>query len=149
MIRFARKREPTNPGSPIRTTYELRFSPKTGALELFEKGKENFQEQVQSYAESCDLSVIIRRINAGEVDLLSVNMGSYGDFSTLAMTPHQVFQMRIDAKNTWSNLSADQQAVFGDFETFASTAGSEEWFKNLGVEFKDQQVNEEKENIDA
>lgn len=138
MIRFARERKYTNPGSGIRTTYELRFSPVTGAQELFEKGKEDFQAQIQSYAESCDLSVIIRRINAGETDLLSMNLGSYGDFTGVPDNSQELFQARIDAKNTWSNLTDEQKAVFGDFDTFAGTAGSEEWFKNLGVEFKEE-----------
>lgn len=138
MIRFARERKYTEAGSGIRTTYELRFSPETGAQELFEKGKEDFQAQIQSHAESCDLSVIIRRVNAGETDLLSVNMGSYGDFTGIPESAHEVFQARIDAKNTWSNLSDEQKAVFGDFDTFAETAGSDEWFKNLGIEMKEE-----------
>ena len=136
MIRFAKERKINNPGSGIRTTYELKFSTKTGALELFEKGKEDFQAQVDSYAESCDLSVIIRRINAGETELLTANMGSYGDFTGLPETQHEIMQLRIDTKNTWSNLSEEQRSLFGDFETFAETAGTDEWYKNLGVEMK-------------
>lgn len=138
MIRFCRERKVTRPGSGIRTTYELKFSSKTGALELFEKGKEDFQSQVESYAESCDLAVIIRRINAGETNLLTANMGAYGDFTFLPETQQEIMQLRIDAKNTWSNLSDDQKSLFGDFETFAETAGSDEWYKNLGVEMKEE-----------
>lgn len=150
MIKFAKKRFFTDPGSPIRTTYELKWSAKTGQQELFEKGKEDFQAEIQSHLESCDINVLIRRINAGETDLLTVNMGQYGDFTGLSMTPHELFQIRIDAKNTWSNLSKEQQALFGDFETFAETAGTDEWFKNLGVEFnenvKTEEVKEEKQD---
>lgn len=147
MMKFAKKRYITNPGSPIRTTYELRWSPKTGAQELYEKGQEDFQAQIQSQLESCDINVLIRRINAGETDLLTVNMGSYGDFTGLPMTAHELFQIRLDAKNTWSNLSKDQQMLFGDFETFAQTAGTDEWFKNLGVEFNENVKNEEVKEV--
>lgn len=137
MIRFAKKRYNTPPGSGVRVTYELRFSPVTGQQELYEKGKEDFQSYIQSFAESCDLSVIIRRVNAGELDLLNTRPGTYGDFTSVPTSTHALFQARIDAVNTWSNLPDEQKSLFGDFETFASTAGTEEWFKNLGVEFKE------------
>lgn len=135
MIKFASKRYLTQPGSGTRVTYELRFSSKTGALELFEKGVEDFQAIIDSFAESCDLSVIAKRIENGEVDLLSANVGSYGDFSCFPDSYHDLLQIRIDAKNTWNNLTKEQQAKFGDFESFASSAGTEDWFNLLGVEF--------------
>lgn len=137
MIKFAKKRYFTPPGAAIRTTYELRISTKTGQPELFEKGKEDFNDYIQSFAESCDLKNIIRRINAGELDLLNARPGTYGDFLGAPEYMQAAMNARIDAKNTWSNLSKEQQAMFGSFEEFCATAGSFEWLKNLGVEFKE------------
>lgn len=133
MITFA-KRFITPAGSPFRPVYKLKFSGKTGTEELFKTGKEDFQEFIDSFAESCDLSVIISRVNAGEVDLLSARIGSYGDFRQVPATKAEMMQSMIDSKKIWDSLSDNQRAEFEDFSDFAGSAGSEDWFKKLGYD---------------
>lgn len=140
MIKFATKRYTTPTGSPIRTTYRLEVSSVTGQPELVVKGKEDFNGYIQSFAESCDITNIIRRINAGELDLLNASPGVYGDFSSVPQSMQEAMQMRIDAKNTWSNLTDEQRDMFGSFEEFCETAGSEDWFKKFGVELNESEV---------
>ena len=148
MIRFARERCITPAGSPERTTYELKWSPKTGVQELVEKGKEDWQGMIQSYAESCDLSVIIRRVNAGELDLLNARPGSYGDFTHAPGSIQEVMQATIDAKHTYDSLTDEQKKAFGSFDEFAATAGEKEWFERLGVKFNVEVKEEGAENAD-
>lgn len=133
MIHFA-KRFITPAGSPFRPVYKLKISGKTGAEELVCTGKENFQEYIQSFAESSDLSVIISRVNAGEVDLLTARIGSYGDFRNLPSTKAEMMQSVIDSKQIWDSLTDKQRGEFEDFNEFAGSAGSEDWLKKLGYE---------------
>lgn len=138
MIKFAKKRYITPAGSGIRTTYQLKVSMKTGQPELVVKGKEDWQAYIQSFAESCDITNIIRRINAGELDLLNANPGIYGDFSGVPQNMQEALQIRIDSKNTWANLSDEQRELFGSFDEFCETAGSVDWLKKFGVEIKEE-----------
>ena len=61
----------THSGSPIRPVFKLGVDPDTGAEELYCVGKEDFQEMIDASAESCDLNIIIARVNAGETELLN------------------------------------------------------------------------------
>lgn len=146
MITFA-KRHITPAGSPFRPVYKLKFSGKTGAEELVQTGKENYQEFIQSFAESCDLSVIIARVNAGEVDLLSSRLGSYGDFRNLPQTKAEMLQSVIDSKKIWDSLTDQQRGEFEDFNDFAGTAGSADWIKRLGYDMTTEASVEEKGDV--
>lgn len=146
MIKFA-KRFITPAGSPFRPVYKLKFSGKTGAEELVKTGKENFQESIQAFAESCDLSVIISRVNAGEIDLLSARMGSYGDFRNLPQTKAEMMQSVIDSKQIWDSLTDKQRGEFADFNDFAGTAGSADWLKKLGYDVTTEAAVEEKGDV--
>lgn len=146
MITFA-KRYITPAGSPFRPVYKLKFSGKTGAEELVKTGKENFQEFIQSFAESCDLSVIISRVNAGEFDLLSSCIGSYGDFTKVPQTKAEMLQSVIDSKQIWDSLTDKQRGEFKDFNDFAGTAGSVDWIKKLGYDVTTETTVEEKGDV--
>ena len=148
MIKRKTERFFANSGSPIRTTYELKISTKTGALELFEKGKEDFQSYIESFRESCDLECIIRRIKAGELDLLTAAVGSYGDFTGVPSTMQEALQIGLDAKNTWSGLTADQKDAFGSYDEFLEKAGSAEWLEKFGIKLNETDVKEDAVNAD-
>lgn len=141
-IRFSKGRFPTKTGSPIRITYQLKVSGKNGALELFEKGKEDFQSYIQSFAASCDLETIIRRINAGELDLLNAATGSYGDFTAAPHSMQEALQIGIDAQNTWNGLTDKQREDFGSYEDFLESAGSADWLGKFGIKLNEQEVSE-------
>lgn len=138
-IRFSKGRFPTKPGSPVRITYQLKISMKTGVLELFEKGKEDFQSYIQSFAESCDLENIIRRINAGELDLLNAATGSYGDFTGAPQSMQEALQIRLDAQNTWNGLTDAQREEFGSYTDFLESAGSAEWLGKFGIKVNEEE----------
>lgn len=146
MIKFA-ERHITPAGSPFRPVYKLKFSGKTGAEELERTGKENFQEYIQSFAESCDLSVIISRVHAGEVDLLSARIGSYGDFRNLPQTKAEMMQSVIDSKQIWDSLTDQQRGEFEDFNDFAGSAGSADWLKKLGYDITTEVSIDEKGDV--
>ena len=130
----------THSGSPIRPVFKLGVDPDTGAEELYCVGKEDFQEMIDASAESCDLNIIIARVNAGETELLNQRAGFYGDVSKMPMTLQEIMQTRIDARQMYNNLPDEQKKAM-DFETFMKDAGSVDWLKNLG--FKFEEVKEE------
>ena len=75
----ARDRIFSDPGSPEHITYAGHYDEK-GRVVLEESGRENLYDYIQSYAESCDIHVLMKRYANGDVDALSQKQGFYGDF---------------------------------------------------------------------
>ena len=75
----ARDRVFTDSGSPEHITYAGHYDEK-GRVVLEEAGRENLYDYIQSYAESCDIHVLMKRYANGDVDALSQKQGFYGDF---------------------------------------------------------------------
>lgn len=95
-MRFAEKRFFTESGSPLHVLYSPKVE-KDGSVELVESGVENFQEYIDSFKESTDLSTILARVGAGETELLFKRPGSYGDFTKLPQTYAEALQLQIDS----------------------------------------------------
>lgn len=70
------------PGTKEKIEYIGKYDQK-GHLELVENGKVNTYEQIQADAKSVDIHSIMRRYNAGEVDVLNRVQGFYADVSNL------------------------------------------------------------------
>lgn len=100
-----------------------------------ETGKENYDEFIQSFAPSCDITVIAARVAAGEVELLNKRPGFFGDVSDMPQTLAEILQTRIDAKRMFDNLDSSVQEKFGSFDEFCENAGDLIWLEKLGVKF--------------
>lgn len=123
----------TNPGDPIHVLYAPSVAA-SGDFELKVCGKENTDEIIQSYAESTDIRVILARVAAGEVDLLQQRSGSFGDFTRMPTSLAEALQLQMDSNKLFNSLPVDVRRQFNDSpEQFFAAAGSEEWFKSLGM----------------
>lgn len=120
-------------GSPIKIVYSPVVDEK-GVITLVESGKVNTDEEIQSYAESCDLSIIINRYINGDINALNQRQGMYGDFTNLPKTYAEFLQKQIDAQNTFDKLPNDVKKKFdNDVNQFLASAGSEDWLDKLGL----------------
>lgn len=133
----------SNPGSPIKKKYALQFQ-KDGSLQLKESGQENWQEYIQSFAESTDINTIVTRLAAGDVSVLSKSTGSFGDFTEMPKTLAEFMQLEIDCKNLFDSLPLDVRKEFDmDKNKFLAQAGDIEWFDKV----KDSLTSEMKEKV--
>lgn len=142
MVKFAAKRFFTHHGSKDRATYKVIPSRISNTLEVICTGKEDFQAYIESFKDSTDIEVIIRRINNGELDLLSAQSGTYGDFSNMPTNLQDVYSAGMAARTAYESLSDEQKAEFNGFEEFAATAGSLDWIKKLGYDVEPPKVEE-------
>ena len=115
--------------------YNLVINVRNGAEELKETGKENYDDFIQSFAPSCDISVIAARVAAGEVELLNKRAGFFGDVSEMPQTLAEILQTRIDAKRIYDNLDPEIRDKFDGFDDFCADAGDFPWLEKLGVKF--------------
>ena len=133
MVRFFDNKIVTEPGSPIRVLYKPVVD-KKGNIELEECGKENTQEIIQSYAESCDIQLILQNAMMGDVSGLQKVQGVYGDFTQMPKTYAELLQLQIDAQNAFNSLPTDVKKRFdNDVNKFLMSAGEKDWMEKLGI----------------
>lgn len=131
-MRYADNSFVSDPGSPIHVLYAPKVG-KGGKIELVESGIENTDEIIQSYAESTDIRVILARVANGESDLLNQRNAIFGDFTGFPKTYAEALQLNIDSNRLFESLPKEIKEKFhNDENEFFSSAGTEEWTKNLG-----------------
>ena len=118
-------------GSPVKQLYAPKVG-SDGVIDLVEAGEENIKDYIQSFRDSCDLSVILARVARGETELLYQRPGSYGDFTKMPKTYAEMLQLQIDSKNLFNSLPVDVKDKFGhDSERFLAEAGTKDWFSKI------------------
>lgn len=126
--------------------YKTIYSPKVdeeGRIELIEAGKEDFQEYIDSFRESCDIQQIIRRVEQGDTTVLNQFPAFYGDVTKMPKTYAELLQLQIDSKKAFDSLPLEVKHKFDDDpNVFFATAGSEDWVKKLGIVKEVKEVNE-------
>lgn len=131
MIHYADKRFVSNPGNPIHKLYAPKVT-KTGRVELVCTGTENTDNYINSFREDTDIHEIMKRVKAGQIDLLNRRPGSYGDFTKFPKTFAEALQLQIDSNRLFSGLPDDVRSKFNnDPNVFFAAAGSEDWFKKI------------------
>lgn len=133
MLRIFDHKQVTNPGSPI----HIIFAPvvdKNGNIDLVESGKENTDVMIQSYADSCDISIILANAANGDLSGLNKVKGMYGDFTKCPKTYAEFLQLQIDANGMFDKLPPDVKKNFdNDPNKFLISAGTEEWMNKIGI----------------
>lgn len=144
MIRFFDGTIVSNPGSRFRDIYSP-IVKDTGEIVLEITGKEDFFAYIQSFREMCDFNYIMERIANGEIESIPTRSGFYADVTEMPKTYAEMLQLKINADNAFDRLSPDLKKKFdNDKNKFFAQAGTEEWFKNLGM-IKDEPIKEESE----
>lgn len=133
MIKFADNKIVSNPGSRIHIIYAPEVQ-KDGTVILIESGKEDTDEYIDSFREETEISTIIKRFQGGDVSVINQKQGFYADVTKMPKTYAEMLQLRIDSKKAYDELPTSVKEKFDNDEfKFFATAGSEDWFKKLGV----------------
>lgn len=110
----------SNPGSPVKILYGPEFDEK-GRMNLVEKGRENLYDFIQSFKESVDIHVLLKRFSNGETDVLSKIQGFYGDFSEFPRTYADLLNTVNEGEAFFNGLPVEVRSKFGhSFPVFMS-----------------------------
>lgn len=110
----------SNPGSPVKILYGPEFDDK-GRMNLVEKGRENLYDFIQSFKESVDIHVLLKRFANGETDVLSKIQGFYGDFSEFPRTYADLLNTVNEGEAFFNGLPVEVRSKFGhSFPVFMS-----------------------------
>lgn len=108
-------------GEIMRTLYSSRFD-KNGNVEIYEIGKQNVYEYIQSHAESVDINVILAKFAAGDTKVLQKVESRYIDTIGLPTTYAEMLNVVIGAEQHFDSLSADEKSKYGNsFERYLSS----------------------------
>lgn len=128
-----RVRVPANPGNPIKQLYSGSYNER-GQVELKEDGVEDLYSFIQSFAESTDIHVILKRYQNGEADVLEKVQGFYGDITEMPQTYAEALQRIADSEKVFMSLPVDVRAKFGhSFSEFLAASQDADFLDRLGV----------------
>lgn len=133
-----RERVFAHPGNPIKQLYAGSYNER-GQVVLHEDGTEDIYAFIQSFAESTDIHVIMRRYQNGEVDVLEKVQGFYGDITTMPHTYAEALQRISDSEKVFMSLPVDVRAKFGhSFSEFLAASQDTDFLDRLGIQPKEQ-----------
>lgn len=129
----ARDRIFSDPGSPEHITYAGHYDEK-GRVVLEESGRENIYDFIQSHAESCDIHVLMKRYQNGDVDALSQKQGFYGDFLDFPKTYAEALNHMNEMERQFMALPVESREKFGNsFAEFLAASAEPDFLDRLGI----------------
>ena len=141
------KRFISNPGSPFKFIYSPKVN-KDGSIDLVVKEKTSLYDYIQSFKDSCDINVLIRRYQQGDTAALMRAQTMYGDFTEMPKTYAEFLQVAIDGENYFDTLPPEVRQKFdNNFAKFVAAIGSPEFLDALGIK-SEQDVENSVENVE-
>lgn len=121
-------------GDSIVPTYSLVYND-DGTPGLKETGKKDLYEYIQSFGDSVDIHVLLKRYRNGEIDALSRVQGIYADFTQYPKTFADMLNLVNAGKQYFDSLPIEVKNSYGNnFAEFMSDFGSESFAKKMGIE---------------
>lgn len=121
--------------SPAGDRYRPVYTPEIaddGQIELVQTGVEDLQQYIDSFKDSCDISVMVQRFLAGDETALRNGNPVFMDLLGAPKTLAEAYAMNFRAEKAFENLPADIKNKFdNNFYRFLSEAGSDSWFEAL------------------
>lgn len=136
----ARERIQTNPGSPEHITYAGHYDEK-GRVVLEESGRENIYDFIQSHADSCDIHVLMKRYQNGDVNALSQAQGFFGDVLDFPKTYAEALNHMNEMERQFMSLPAETRQKFGNsFSEFLAASAEPDFLDRLGIKIEKEPV---------
>lgn len=124
-----RKRVFSSSGSSEIPTYRPVIGD-SGAIDLIQDGMINIYDQIQSHKDSCDINLMIKRFENGDLTALGTPRDPvYMDVTDMPKTYAELYQKVIDAKKEFNALPLDLREKFDfDSDKYISLMGTAAWF---------------------
>lgn len=120
-------------GSPIVDDY-LAETSRFGDVSLTKIGTSNLYERIQSYADSCDMALLISRYMQGDTTALNRVQALYGDFTDAPKSIVDAISLFDRVSADFASLPSDVKEKFDNDPTkFISSLGSPEFMEKMAV----------------
>lgn len=126
------KRYHMNAGSRKKQEY-LPVYDSFGVWHLEKTKESDLYLDIQSFADSCDINVLMARYRNGETDVLSRVQGFYGDVSNIPSNYAELMNTKLQAESLFNGLSAEVREKYNNsVEQFMAEIGTKEGLEKLG-----------------
>lgn len=123
----------SNPGVSFVPDYGF-ATDKQGMTELVVIGETNLDEFIQSNKDSGDISLLLKRLEAGDVNALNQVSSSYADVRGIPTNYPELVALINEARNTFEGFDPEVKELFNNNpDEFYSQYGSEEFFNKLST----------------
>lgn len=121
----------SNPGERYRPVYTPEIK-SDGQFELVQTGVEDLQQYIDSFKDSCDVSLMVQRFLAGDETALRNGNPVFMDLVGAPKSLAEAYALNFRAEAAFENLPAEIKNQFGNnFYQFLSAVGTEQWYKAL------------------
>lgn len=133
---FDHKRVHCHSGTFEKPEYQPVYD-RAGVWHLEKTGKMiHTYEEIQAYADECDINTIMRRYALGDTDVLSRIQGTYGDVSNIPTNYAELMNAKLEAERLFYGLSAEVREKYNnDVTQFMAEIGTKEGLEKIGVKF--------------
>lgn len=130
---YDRQQIRSNVGTREKVVYSPEFD-RHGHFELVESGKENLYEFIQSFKESVDINVILKRFANGDASALARRQGTYGDFTGMPNSYAEMLNRLTKAEEFFNDLPVETRAQFNhNFGEFVAQLDNAETLAKVGL----------------
>lgn len=121
----------TCPGDRFHKLYSSKVMP-NGEIHLKESGKEDIQEYINSFKDTCDMAYILAELQKGNTAVLNQRNAMYGDFTDVPANLAEALQIMIDGEAAFNQLPVEVKKQFdNNFRNWLFTSGSSEWTQKM------------------
>lgn len=122
----------TSVGEKFHVLFDSRLN-EDGTIRLIESGREDIQAKINSHASSCDMSVIIRKLQLGDTSVLTSKQPMYGDFTQFPTSYAEVLDLVNRSDKAFTSLDPEVRAQFdNDKSKWFAAIGSPMWLEAMG-----------------
>lgn len=121
--------EPTCSGDRYHVDYQPIIE--DGCIQLVEAGRTDIQAVIDSYADSCDMSLILQRLSLGDTSVLNAKTPMFGDFTAFPTSLAGILNLKLEAQRVFDKLDPVVRDQFEDFNSWLAASGSQDWLTKM------------------
>lgn len=124
----------SNPGSPLKACYKAKRDGK-GRIYVEETGQyDDLYSYIQSFADSCDINVLIARFKAGDENALNQKLASFIDATNIPNNYAELLNMINDSTMLFDSLPSEIKKNFNNnVNEFIMSVGKEGFLEKCNV----------------
>lgn len=125
---YDRERVTTEPGNPIKEVFAGKLD-KYGNLVVEKKGDKNLYAEINSWADSVDINVLLARFANGDKNALIQRAADFIDITNIPTNIADMLNLVNDGKKFFDSLPIDVKKAFdNNFNKFITSVDSQEWY---------------------
>lgn len=123
----------TNSGDLMKPVLSGKLMP-DGTIKLTEIDQIDIKAEINSHASTCDMSYILSRLRQGDVSVVNVTPGVYGDFTQFPKSYAEMLQLVQSGEDAFASLPLDVRSKFdNDVSKWFASIGTDDWMSAMNI----------------